>query len=179
MSKVLQNNKTTISLGRLSYFVYFVACSCTSMEATVLSCRFSWLWSGMPKVLWSNKSPVSLERVEWFCWLFASSYFLHLVRYPLKLRKYAILALSGIACQPIRLSDVLNLKNSKRIWVIKLILCFHWSWKKYCYYGLWLKIVLANQFAGFSTFGLFDLLNLILRVHWYTVRVYYAFKIYK
>ena len=92
MSKVLQNNKTTISLGRLSYFVYFVACSCTSMETTVLSCRFSWLWSGMPKVLWSNKSPVSLERVEWFCWLFASSYFLHLVRYPLKLRKYAIWA---------------------------------------------------------------------------------------
>ena len=40
-----------------------------------------------------------------------------------------------------------------------------------CYYGLWIKILLANQFAGFSTVGLFDLLNLILRVHWYTVLV--------
>ena len=34
-----------------------------------------------------------------------------------------------------------------------------------------LKILLANQFAGFLTFGLFDLLNLILGIYCYIVRV--------
>ena len=128
MSKVLQNNKTTASQVRIELFCFFVACGYTSMEATVLSCRFSWVWYGMPKVLWSNKSPVSLEKVVWFYWFFASSY-LHLVGYPLKLQKICCfgLALSVIASQPIRLSAVLNLKNSKRIWCIKLIFCFHWN----------------------------------------------------
>ena len=37
------------------------------------------------------------------------------------------LALSGIASQPIRFSDVLNLKNAKTIWGINLIFCFRWS----------------------------------------------------
>ena len=41
------------------------------------------------------------------------------------------LALSGIDSQPIRLSDVLNLKKWKTIWGIKLIVCFRWSYKKY------------------------------------------------
>ena len=34
----------------LSFFCLFVACSYTFMKGTVLSCRFSWVWSGMPKV---------------------------------------------------------------------------------------------------------------------------------
>ena len=51
MSKVLQNNKATISLGRLELFCLFVACSYTSVEATVLLCCFSWVWSSMLKVL--------------------------------------------------------------------------------------------------------------------------------
>ena len=37
MSKVLQNNKATISLGRVELFCLFVACSYTFVEATVLS----------------------------------------------------------------------------------------------------------------------------------------------
>ena len=41
------------------------------------------------------------------------------------------LALSGIGSQPTRLSDVLNLKNLKTIWGIKLVFCFHWSYKRY------------------------------------------------
>ena len=94
MSKILENNKATISLGRVDLFCLFVACSYTSMEATVLSCFFSWVWCSMPKVLWSNKS-ISLERVVWSCWFFASSYS-HLVRYSLKLQKYDIL---GWHCQ--------------------------------------------------------------------------------
>ena len=42
---------------------------------------------------------------------------------------YYGLALSGIVSQPTRLSDILNLKNLKIIWGIKLIFCFHWSYK--------------------------------------------------
>ena len=51
ISKVLQNNKATVSLESLELFCLFVARSYTSMETTVLLCRFSWVWSGMPKVL--------------------------------------------------------------------------------------------------------------------------------
>ena len=64
MPNVLQNNKLPISLGKIELFCLFVAFSYTSREATVLSCRFSWVWSGMPKVLCNNESPISLEKVE-------------------------------------------------------------------------------------------------------------------
>ena len=84
MSKALQNNKATISLGRVELFCLFVTCSYTSMEATVLSCPFSWVRCSMPNVLWSNKSLIS------FVNFFSGSY-LHLVRYSLKLHKYGIL----------------------------------------------------------------------------------------
>ena len=38
-----------------------------------------------------------------------------------------------------------------------------------CYFGNDPKILLANQFAGYFAFGLFDLLNLIPGVHCYIV----------
>ena len=75
MLNLLQNKNVPIFLRRVELFCLFVACSYTSMEATVLSCHFSWVWSCMSKVLWNNKLPISLEWVEWFCWFFA----LHLV----------------------------------------------------------------------------------------------------
>ena len=43
--------------------------------------------------------------------------------------------------------------------------------QKICYFGLFLKILLANQFTGFFTFDLFDLLILIPGVHCYIVFV--------
>ena len=43
-----------LSLGRVELFYLFVVCSYTSVEATVLSCCFSWVWSSMPKVLSTN-----------------------------------------------------------------------------------------------------------------------------
>ena len=46
-----QNNKVSISLGRVELFCVFVACNYTSMEAAALSCHFSWLWSYMPRIL--------------------------------------------------------------------------------------------------------------------------------
>ena len=80
MPNTLQNNKAPISLGRVELFCLFVAYSYTSLEVTVLSYCFSWVW---------NKFPMSLERNKWFCWFFACNY-LHVVRYPLKLQKHAI-----------------------------------------------------------------------------------------
>ena len=105
----------------LSYFVYLLL-------GVTHPGKLQWNWISN----WNNKSLISLERVEWFCWFFAFSY-LHLVGYPLKLPKFAILSLvfSGIGSQPTRLSDDLTLKILKTIWGIKLIFCFHWSYKKY------------------------------------------------
>ena len=95
------------------------------MGATVLSWWFSWVWSGMRKVLSDNKSPICLERVEWFCWFFDINY-LHFVKYLLKLKKicYFGLASSDIAAQPIRLSDVLKGKNTKRYEVLSRFFAF-------------------------------------------------------
>ena len=53
------------------FFFLFVLYSYTSMEATMLSCCSSWIWSSMPKFIWNNTLEISLERVEWFCWFFA------------------------------------------------------------------------------------------------------------
>ena len=83
---------------------------------------------------------------------------------------YFGLALSGIGSQPTRLSDALNLKNLKAIWDINLMFCFHWNYKKY-------HTILANPFAGFFTFDLFDLLILIPGVHCYIVLVSNARKV--
>ena len=45
------NDKVSISLGRAELFYLFIACSYISVEATVLSYRFIWIWSAMPKIL--------------------------------------------------------------------------------------------------------------------------------
>ena len=84
---------------------------------------------------------------------------------------YFGLALSGIGSQPTRLSDVLNLKNLKTIWGIKLLLVLLKLQKISYYFGLCRQILLAYQFAGFFTFDLFDLLILILGIHCYIVLV--------
>ena len=137
MTNLLQNNKAPISSGRVELFCLFFACRYTSMEATVLSCRFS--FSCMTKVLWNNKSPISLERVEWFCWFFACNY-LHLVWYSLKLQRYAV---SGWHYQGYRLSGdqivrcfkLKKLENYKRYeddFLLPLKLQ-----KISCYFGLW------------------------------------------
>ena len=61
-----------------------------------------------------------------------------------------------------------NLKNYMRYHVDFLLLM---KLQKRYYFGLCLKIVLPNQFAGFFTFDLFDLLILIPGVHCYIVLV--------
>ena len=123
------------------------------------------------KVLWNNKLVISLERVEWFCWFFACSYFESCISIEATKVCYIGLALSGIGSQPNRLSDVLNLKNLKTIWGIKLIYCFHWNYKKYhAILGYAAKYFWPIRFFPFD---LFDLLILIPGVHCYIVLVLY------
>ena len=63
---------------------------------------------------------------------------------------YFGLALFDIGSQPTWLSDVLNLKNLKTIWGIKLIFCLHWSYKKIILF--W--VMLENTF-GQSVYMIF------------------------
>ena len=171
MLNLLQNNCANI-FGKSWVICLFVAFSYTLMEATVLSCPFSWVWSCIPKVLWNNQSPISMERVEWFSWFFCmqlfSSCWIFIEATKLC---YFGMALSCIGSQPVILSDILNLKNSETMWVIKLIFCFHWSYKKHYailgYDPKKLKKLLVIFFAGFFTFDLFDLLIVISGVHCY------------
>ena len=92
---------------------------------------------------------------------------------------YFWLLLSGIDSQSIRLTDILNLKNSKTIWGTKLIFCYLWSYTKYhAILGYDPQKILANQFPGFFTFDLFDLLIWIQGVHCYIVLVLLVLCIY-
>ena len=79
-----------------------------------------WVWSDTHKVLWNNKLPISLERVEWFCSFFACMYLFKCFTEATKIC-YFELVLPGMDSQPIRLPDVLNLKNLKTIWGIQYI----------------------------------------------------------
>ena len=125
---MLKYPRVPISLGRVELFCLFVAFSYTSMEATMLSCHFIWVWSCMPKVLWNNKSSISLERVYDF------AEFIHVVTCILLDSHYSYRNMLFWVCtirHRLWLSDFLNLKNSKTIWVTKLIFGYHWSYEKY------------------------------------------------
>ena len=119
----------------LSSFAYLLRVVTNPWIMLRLPCSFSWVLYGMPKVLRNNKLPISLERVEWFCWFFVCSY-LHMVRYPPKLQKYAIL---GWQCQAWALSQSDKLKKLYEVscWF------FSCSWIAIettnisCYFGLW------------------------------------------
>ena len=172
MPNVLQNNKLSISLGKVELFCLFIACSYTSREAKALSCLFSCVCSSMRKVLWNNKSPISLERVKWFCWfLCAIIWILSDIHWSYRnLLFWASIVRHGLSDNQI--VRCFEFKNLKTIWGIKLIFCFHWSYKKYhAILGYDPKILFANHFAGFFTFDLFDLLILIPGFHCYTVLV--------
>ena len=86
-----------------------------------------------------------------------------------------VLKFTGIGSQPARFSDVLNLKNFITMWGIKLLFLLLLKLQKISYYfGLCHKKLLANQFAWFFSFDLFDLLILIIGVHCYIVFVSFA-----
>ena len=112
------SNKETRSPERIMLFCLFVACSYKSMKTTALPSSFSWILYGMPKVLRYSKLPISLERVEWFCWCFACGY----VHMAAKIWDFGQV-MSGMSSQPMRVPDILNLKNSKTILVFTLVFC--------------------------------------------------------
>ena len=93
--------------------------------------------------------------------LIACSY-LHLVGYPVKLPKFAIL---GWHCQAsnqiVRCFTVKKLDNYIRYHFLPPLKLQEIS----CYFWLWCNIFLANQFAGFFTFDLFEVLILMPGVH--------------
>ena len=82
---------------------------------------------------------------------------------------YFGLAFSGMDSQPTRLSYILNLKNLKTVWGIKLIFCFHWSYKNMLF---WL---MPQNTLGQSVckvfYYYFDLSILIPGVHCYILFV--------
>ena len=82
---------------------------------------------------------------------------------------YFGLALSGIGSQPTRLS-CFKLKKLKNYMGYQVDFLLPLKLQKISYYfGLCWKMLLANQFVGFFTFDLFDLLTLVPGVHCYIV----------
>ena len=135
------------------------------MEVTLLSCRFNWVWSGMPRVFWNSKSPLSLERVELFCWFLLVVICILLDAhwsYKNMLFWAGIVKHSLSGNQIVRCFKLKNLEHNMR-YKVDLLLPLKLE------YGLWPKWLFANQFAGLFTFDLFDLLNLIPGGHCYIV----------
>ena len=89
------NNKEPRS-ERIELFYLFVACSYKSMETTAFSCSFSWVLYGMSKFSEITNCQYLWKELSHFV------DFLHIVRHPLKLQKYAIL---GWQCQTWALSQ--------------------------------------------------------------------------
>ena len=74
---------------------------------------------------------------------------------------YFGLAFSGIGCQPIRLSDVLNLINLKTIWGIKLIFRFSEATKNIILVWVMPENTLGQSVCRIFYFWLVWLVNLI------------------
>ena len=135
MLNLLQNNSANI-FGKSWVICLFVACSYTLMEATVLSCPFSWVWSCMPKVLWNNQSPISVERVEWLSWFFSmqlfSSCWIFIEATKLC---YFGMALSCIGSHIVRYFKLKKLGNYVS-YQVDFLLPLKLQ-KTLCYFGLW------------------------------------------
>ena len=170
MPNPLQNNKATISLARVESFCFFIACSYTSIEAT-LRCYHVVLGGYCPTCRKLSK------KTNCQCLKKGLRHFVDFLRIVIYILLYIHwsyfgLAVSDIGSQSIRLSDVLNLKSLKNILRIKLIFCFHWSYRTYhAILGYDSKIFLAYEFSEFFNFDLLDLLILIPEVHCYIVLV--------
>ena len=91
--------------------------------------------------------------------------------YPLKLPKFSILGWAGISTNQIVKCFKVKKLNSYMRYQVDFLLPLKLQ-KIPCYFGLCHKILLANRFAGFFTFDLFNLLILILGVHCNIVLVF-------
>ena len=135
------------------------------MEATVL-CHFIWVWFSMPKVLWHKNSPISLERVVWFCW------FLQVVICILLDIHWSyknMLFWAGIVRHSLSSSQIARYKVQKGYKVSSLFFASIGTWINMLFCVMTPKY--SCQFAGYFTFSLFCLLNLISGAHFYSVLV--------
>ena len=114
MSKALQNNKATISLGRILFICFYMQLHSRGIYIVIMSFQQSMVRHAQSSLkqqitnIFENGRVILLT----FCQqLFASC------QISIETTKtcYFGLALSGIATQSIRLSNVLNFKKSKRI----------------------------------------------------------------
>ena len=165
MSNLCRNNKVPISPERTELFCLFAACSYTSMEVTIL------VGYGLcVLVLWNDKLPISLETIEM---RFGKG--LHLVRCTLELQNLLFCVgivryrLSGN--QIFRCFKLKKVKDYMRYQDDFLLLL---KLQRYAILDDDPRILLANQFAAFFTFDLFDLFILIPRVHCYIVHFLYV-----
>ena len=161
MPNLLQKkNKVLISLGRVELFCLFVACSYTTMEATCYHANLVGYGPTYPKF-----SEITNRKYFWkgfilgdFVVFFQVVIFILLdIRWNYKNILFWVDTVRHMlsANQIVR---YFKTKKWKTIWVTKLILCHHWSYKNYhaiLNYGT--KKLLANQFAEFFTFDLLDL----------------------
>ena len=172
MSKVLQNHKATISLGGVELFCLFIACSYTSMKATVLSCRLVGCGAACPKFseatnkqyLWKRSCDfvdflqVVIRILLDIHWSYKNIFWAGIVRHSLS------------ANQIVRCFKLKNLKNNLR-YQVDFLLPLKLE-KILCYFGLWPQNTLSESVCGIFTFDLFDLLNLIPGVHCYIALVF-------
>ena len=175
MPNLLHNKKAPVPLRRVELFCLFVALMSNYTHLWKLQCYHAILFGYCPAC--PKFSEITNRQ---YLWKAFSDFvdFLHVVicilldiHWSYKICYFG-LALSSINSQPTRFSDVLNLKNSKTMWGTKLIFCYHWSYEKYANLGYGPQKFLADQFAEFFTFDVFNLLILVQRVHCYIVLVF-------
>ena len=137
-------------------FCLFVACSYTSMAATVLSC-FSRVWSCMPKVFKATNHQ--------YLWK-GSCDFVDFLQVVISIEATKIcyfgLTYSGITSQPIRLSDVVNVNNSR--YQVDFLLPLKLE-ERLCCFGLWPQNSLGQSVCRIFYFWLVWLVKLNTGVH--------------
>ena len=158
ISNLLQNNKISISLWRAELCCLFVASRYLSMEASVLSCHFIWVWSCMSKVLWYNKSSISLERLSDFvgflhvviCIFLDNHWSYKNMLFWVGIVRHRLSANHNVRCFK-------KLENSMMYQVDFLLLLKLW---KICYFGLWPQKSLDQSVCRMFYFWLNWLVNL-------------------
>ena len=149
----------------------FVACSYTSMEATLLSCHFSWVWSRMPKGLWNDLWKGLSDFVDF---LHAVTCILLDIHWSYKnMLLWVAIARSRLSTnQILKCFKQEKLENYMRCHVDFLLLLE--LQKNHAFWGYDPKKLLADLFTGFFTFELFDLLILIPGIHCCIVLVFFC-----
>ena len=124
--QVLQKDKATISLERayFAYFLHVVSQPCKLQSYYVILVGYRPACSKFSKA--TNQQYLRKGSLDFVHFLQVVIWILLDIHWSHK-NGYFGLALSDIGSHPIRLLNALNLKNSQRIWGIKMIYFFHWN----------------------------------------------------